>query len=140
VPLLEGKTIADVGDRFENKDLVGEDANATWADAQATAIVAASAPGALEGSVNLSYGDRSGDYYVAEVTTDLIVHGWDLAKAIGADTSIDPEVAKWAYGDLAPKLAGGRMGAFADEVALPDGADPAAKLIAFTGRDPAWGR
>jgi len=140
VPLLQGTTIADVGDQFENKDLLGEDPEVTWAEAQAAAIAAASAPQALEGSVHLSYGDRAGDYYVAEVTTDLIVHGWDLAKGIRADTSIDDETAAWAYGDLAPKLSGGRMGAFAPEVAVAEGADPASKLIAFTGRDPAWGR
>ena len=35
--------------------------------------------------VHLSYGDVPADHYVNEVATDLLIHGWDLARAIGAD-------------------------------------------------------
>lgn len=68
---------------------------------------------------------------------DLVVHGWDLARATGQDETIAPEdVARVreqaeAFGDA---MRG--PGAFGPEVAVPDDAGEQDKLLAFLGRRP----
>ena len=49
------------------------------------------ADGAMDRTTHLSYGDVPGRDYVFEVFTDLTIHGWDLARGIGADEQIDPD-------------------------------------------------
>jgi uncharacterized protein (TIGR03086 family) len=88
-PLLEGRTIAEVGDRFEG-DVLGEDPVGAWAAASAAAVDAVGRPGAMEATTHLSFGDLPGRAYTAQLVVDHIVHGWDLATAIGADDRIDP--------------------------------------------------
>src|SRR3954470_13259029 len=45
-PLFDGKTVAEIGDRFEG-DLFGDDAKAAWARSAQEAHAAVSAPGAM---------------------------------------------------------------------------------------------
>ena len=68
---------------------------------------------------------------------DLLIHGWDLARATGQDDRMDPadvdrlaEAAK-GFGD---KMRG--PGAFGEAVEPPPGADEQDELLAFLGRDP----
>jgi uncharacterized protein (TIGR03086 family) len=93
-PMLDGKTIEQVGDRFDG-DIMGDDA-ARWPGLVASSAQAAHAsvaqPGVLERTVHLSFGDASGQEYVTELTADLAIHAWDLARATGQDDALDPEV------------------------------------------------
>lgn len=71
------------------------------------------------------------------VTGDILVHTWDLAKATGQDTTIDPDFAAGMYQGMLPMDEMLRQsGHFGPRVEVPDEADPATKLIAFTGRTP----
>lgn len=69
---------------------------------------------------------------------DLVVHGWDLARAAGIDERLDPGdvhtvfLAAEAMGDM---LRG--SGVFGPAVPAPEGADEQARLLAFLGRNPA---
>ena len=91
-PLLEGLTIGQAGGRFEG-DLLGDDASA-WPALLASSIEEAHAavaqPGALDRTVHLSFGDASGQEYVLQLTADLAIHAWDLARATGQDDTLDP--------------------------------------------------
>ena len=91
-PLLEGLTVEQVGDQFEG-DLMGEDASA-WPGLLASSIEQAHAAvarsGALDRTVHLSFGDTSGQEYVLQLTADLAIHAWDLARATGQDDTLDP--------------------------------------------------
>ena len=49
-------------------------------------------PGALDRTVHHRLGDRSGADLLAMRVIEHAVHGWDLARAIGADDRIDPPV------------------------------------------------
>ena len=73
------------------------------------------------------------------VTGDIVVHTWDLAKATGVDAAIDGEMANRM---LTPMLAMGDVlvgsGHYKQAVPVADDASVADKLIAATGRDPAW--
>jgi uncharacterized protein (TIGR03086 family) len=72
-PLLEGLTIAEVGDRFDG-DLTGDDPVAAWDGASAAAASAVTSLGDGTREVHLSYGDVPAAHYVEEVAVDLLVH------------------------------------------------------------------
>lgn len=66
---------------------------------------------------------------------DLVVHGWDLARATGQDDAIDPDdLERVAAGAAAFGDAMRGPGAFGPEVDPPAGADEQTKLMAFLGR------
>jgi len=91
-PLFEGLTIEQVEERFAG-DLMGGDAS-SWPGLLASSIdeahAAVARPGALGRTVHLSFGDASGQEYVIQLTADLAIHGWDLARATGQDDTLDP--------------------------------------------------
>ncbi|MEV5690668.1 TIGR03086 family metal-binding protein [Micromonospora globbae] len=73
------------------------------------------------------------------VLLDLTVHGWDLAVATGQPYAAAPEAVPVLH-DLTESLAptGRKMGVFADPVPAAEGMPDLDRLLALTGRDPAW--
>lgn len=68
---------------------------------------------------------------------DLVVHGWDLARATGQDEAIAAEdVARVREQAEAFGPAMRSPGAMGPEVEAPEGADDQARLLAFLGRRP----
>lgn len=136
VPLFEGATIEEVGDRFEG-DLLGEaPAVAALAAAAAAAEVVASrlTPGAR---VHLSYGEEDAEEYAMQLAADHLVHGWDVACATGQDRRLDAElveaVAAWFAGREETYRAGNFVGP-----RVPASGDPQAELLAAFGRSADW--
>jgi uncharacterized protein (TIGR03086 family) len=133
-PLFAGATIAEVGDALDG-DLLGEDPLAAWREAGAGAVAAIGAPGAMKHMVHLSFGDVDGNQYAGDLISDLTVHGWDLARAIGADERLDADLVRASWDHLSPMAEAWRSaGAFADAVQVAEGADQQTKLLALTGR------
>ena len=69
---------------------------------------------------------------------DLLIHTWDLARAIGADESLPEEAVQACYASLQkapPEMLRG-SGNLADPISVPRDADLQARLLAFTGRRP----
>jgi uncharacterized protein (TIGR03086 family) len=133
-PLLEGKTIGDVGTVYDG-DVLGNDPKAAWSSASATALATAAEPGAADRTVHLSFGDFPGSEYLSQLFADHLIHGWDLARGIGADETMDPELVEACASWFAAMEASYRSaGAIADHVEVPDGADPQTKLLAAFGR------
>jgi uncharacterized protein (TIGR03086 family) len=133
-PLLGGSTVSDIGDRFDG-DQLGDDPKATWNKFVGESSSAFGAPGALEGTVNLSSGERPVADYCWEMTTDALIHGWDLARGIGADETMDPELVDVIYERTLPyvdELA--KTGMFAPPVPVGPDADPQTKILAIFGR------
>ena len=88
------------------------------------------APGALDRTVSLSSGPRPTAEYCWEMTTDALIHSWDLARGIGADETMDAELVDVIYertlpfveqlqasGHVRAARAGSRRRPDADEVA-----------------------
>jgi uncharacterized protein (TIGR03086 family) len=70
---------------------------------------------------------------------DLVLHGWDLARATGQRFTCAPEVAEQTRVFLAGFAGQGRaMGLFAAPVPVGADASPLARALALSGRDPAW--
>jgi uncharacterized protein (TIGR03086 family) len=138
VPLLAGATIAEVGDRLEG-DLLGEDAAAAARSAADEAMAAVADPAVLERTVHLSFGDFPSGEYLNQLLADHLVHGWDLAVAIGADPTLDPAttgaVAVW-FADREAMYR--ESGAIGPRVPVPEDAQPGDRLLAAFGRDPDW--
>jgi uncharacterized protein (TIGR03086 family) len=132
-PMLEGKTVADVGDALDG-DVLGEDPGTTWARGvrEAMAAIAAVEPGA---TVHLSYGDRTAAEYLTEVGADVLIHSWDLARAVGGDERLPADlvetVAAW-FGPVEELWRG--AGVIGPRVAAPADADAQTALLAAFGR------
>jgi uncharacterized protein (TIGR03086 family) len=138
-PLMAGATIADVGDRFDG-DVLGDDPVACWNQAIAAASDAFGAPGALECTVHLSFGDTAAEEYVWQMVADLHLHGWDLATALGADDRIDPDAVRALTTVLSEQEAMLRAsGMFGDHLVVDDDADELVRLLALVGRRPGGG-
>ena len=133
-PLLEGQTIAEVGDKFDG-DVLGRDPVAAWDSSAADARAAFSAPGAMDRTVHLSFGDTPAEEYGWQMTMDLLIHGWDLARGIGADDTMDPEIVVEVYERIQPMTGDlAASGMFDAPVEVADDADLAVRLLAIFGR------
>lgn len=120
-------------------DFSSGDMLASYDDGISQAVAAFGAPGAQEKMITLPFGTLPGSVFMGIATTDAFAHGWDLAKATGQSTDIDPELA-------AQLLEGARMfvqpafrgedgtAPFGPEQPAPAGASTADQLAAFLGR------
>jgi uncharacterized protein (TIGR03086 family) len=132
-PLLAGRTIAEVGSSLDG-DLLGPDPVAAW-DEAASAAAGSVERTRLQAVVHISRGDVPAAEYLDEVFLDLVIHGWDLARAIGADETIDPEFAELIYARCAPlEDLLKATGVFGPKGSPPEGADLQTKLLAVFGR------
>jgi uncharacterized protein (TIGR03086 family) len=136
-PLFDGLTVEQVGDRFEG-DLLGPDASAwpgTLSSAMDEAHTVVAEPGALDKIVHLSFGDVPGHEYVMQLTADLAIHGWDLARATGQDDSLDPSVVAlllpWTEANIG-LLEGSGM--FAARIDVASDAPDSVRLLGLLGR------
>jgi uncharacterized protein (TIGR03086 family) len=70
---------------------------------------------------------------------DMVVHGWDLARATGQQYEPEPEAVSRALDFTAQMVEMGRQrGVFGPPVAVSDDAPPFDRLLGIIGRDPAW--
>jgi uncharacterized protein (TIGR03086 family) len=104
----------------------------------AATIAAFGAPGAQEKMVTLPFGTMPGSAFMGLAMTDTFTHGWDVAKATGQSTDIDPALAeqllvgsKMAIQD---SIRGNEPMPFGPEQQAPAGASAADRLAAFLGR------
>lgn len=69
------------------------------------------------------------------ITTDVLVHTWDLARAVGGDETLDADAVAGAYSGLKPLDAMIRQpGVFGPKVEPPAGADLQTEFLTFLGR------
>ena len=133
-PLVEGKTIEEVGNRYEG-DLLGDDPVAAYQQSAKEAAAAFNAPGAMQAACAVSYGPVPGEIYAGHRFVDVLIHGWDLAKATGQNTTLPPDLVEACFAVVEPQkdiLAASGM--FGSDVKVPDGADRQTQLLAELGR------
>jgi uncharacterized protein (TIGR03086 family) len=108
-----------------------------WEDTEAAVRTAIADPTLAEREFAGPAGQLTGSELLDMSLVEPLVHGWDLATAIGADAAIDPECAARA-------LAVGKQheamlrapGMYGPAVAPPADADIGEQLLAYLGRDP----
>ncbi|MEU7576980.1 TIGR03086 family metal-binding protein [Streptomyces sp. NPDC041068] len=134
-PLVrDGASVEAVGDAFDG-DMLGPDPVTSWDTAAAASRAAFREPGALDRTVHLSFGDTSAAFYCGQMTTDLVVHAWDLSRAVGADETLPDALVNFSVREISPYAAElEKSGLFAAAVEPPAGADVRTKLLALLGR------
>jgi uncharacterized protein (TIGR03086 family) len=137
-PLVDGRTIAEVGDTLDG-DLLGGEPVAAARDAADEAVGAVAARLPQGGVVHLSYGDEDIAEYIRQLTADHLIHGWDLAAATGQDRGLDPElvdvVSAW-FTDREQRYRS--SGAVAARPKTARSGSSAAELLIAFGRNPDW--
>lgn len=72
--------------------------------------------------------------------TEVVIHGWDVARASGQPYDIDSESANAVLPHVAETAAAGPVeGLFGPAVRVADDAAPLDRIVALSGRDPGWG-
>jgi uncharacterized protein (TIGR03086 family) len=73
------------------------------------------------------------------LTQDVLVHTWDLARAVGADDRLDGGWCRTFFDQLPPDPVALKMsGMFASPRAIDEQADIQSRFLARLGRDPTW--
>ncbi len=73
---------------------------------------------------------------------ELVLHGWDLARATGQPFTCDPvstaAVLAFTSASAQPERAASRDGLFGPVIDVPEDAPTFDRALGFAGRDPAW--
>jgi uncharacterized protein (TIGR03086 family) len=117
-------------------DLIGDDLVKSYR-VRTEALLAAATDDAI-GQVHVTpIGDMPGALLAGFTTMDILVHGWDLARATGQDPTLDAELAEpllaFARGAITNHTRAPRIG---PEVAAGPGAPATDRLVAYLGRTP----
>ena len=117
-------------------DLLGDDPAAAWDGAIAAFKAGVDSPGALEREIPMGSTALPGSVVLEMLEFDLLVHGWDLARATGQAYDPPAELVEKAMAAAAmivtAETRDGDM--FGAEISAPDDASPIDRLAAFTGR------
>jgi uncharacterized protein (TIGR03086 family) len=77
---------------------------------------------------------------VGILTVDVLIHAWDLSRAVGLELALDPGLCQSGYDRTqANRTLLEEAGAIEAPVSLPDDAPIQDRLLALYGRDPGWG-
>lgn len=69
---------------------------------------------------------------------EVVLHGWDLARATGQEFVLDDATATACLGFVESFDPAGPPGLFGPAVPVPDDAPVMDRLVARAGRDPRW--
>lgn len=96
-------------------------------------------PAAWTGTTRAGGVDLPGGTAGAVAAGELVIHGWDLARATAQHYEPDPFALRAAHGFLrAAADASGREGPFGPVVPVPEDAPLLDRAVGLSGRDPAW--
>jgi uncharacterized protein (TIGR03086 family) len=113
------------------------EASADWPATHAAIRTALEIEGALEGTADHpAAGTALRTFFFGIATTDLLVHAWDLARAIGVDEKLPDEAVAACHRRLqqTPPEDIRAPGRFDDPIDSAFDADPQTQFIHFTGR------
>ncbi|MEU6525550.1 TIGR03086 family metal-binding protein [Streptomyces sp. NPDC046924] len=101
-------------------------------------------PGAWTGMTRAGGVDLPGEVAGAVAADELVIHGWDLARATGQDYAPDPAALDAAHAFLRAAAAepgrDGGEGIFGPVVPVPSDAPLLDRTVGLSGRDPGWTR
>ena len=99
-------------------------------------------PAAWQGMTEVAGVAMPGEAMGAVVLDEVVLHGWDLARATGQEFRCDPASAQavLAFTEAVsqPDASGLRANLFGPVVGVPAGAPVLDRALGFAGRDPAW--
>lgn len=97
-------------------------------------------PAAWTGMTRAGGVDLPGEIAGAVVADELVVHGWDLARATGQEYAPDPAALRASHGFLLAAAEDDDRGGgiFGPVVPVPDDAPLLDRTVGLSGRDPGW--
>ncbi len=126
----------------EDTGAIGDDWTGRYREAADRLLAAWRAGGDLDRTVELPIGQVPATWILGQHVADVVVHGWDLAKATGQSTDLDPELGQfsldWATESLKPEFRGDEESgrSFGPEVPVDVDAPLYDRLAGFFGRSP----
>lgn len=131
VVALDGGDFLSSADEPVGTDLPTEFA-ATRASAGAALLVVDEA---LDRTVRIGPREAPLEYLVDGLMRDIVIHTWDLARAVGGDERLPSHLVSAATEAMAlVSEAMRRPGSYGPELAAPGGADAQTRLLAMSGR------
>lgn len=103
------------------------------------ALTAWSDPKVWEGEVDTGAGTMPANDIASMILLEMVLHGWDLARATGQELRLDEETAAVAadvvekYGEMFRQYDG-----FKPALDVPEGASTIDRALLRSGRDPEW--
>jgi uncharacterized protein (TIGR03086 family) len=138
IALVNGGTAADFL-RLRDADALGSNPVEAFTGAVTACAAAFAEPGALQRQLDYPLGRAGGGQMLSVRTADTVIHTWDLARAIGADETLDGSLVTWMTDHLAEIYAGldGADEFFAKPGTPPDdNASEQDRLLCRMGRTP----
>jgi len=120
-------------------DYAAGDFVAAYEESIRIAVAAFGADGALAGAIRLPFGEFPGTVLLSLATMEQYMHGWDLARATGQATDLDPGLAAGFLSQARLAIPDAYRGPdgqalFGPAREAPAGAGSADQLAAFLGR------
>jgi hypothetical protein len=132
--VLAGKAKEEVGDVYEPL-LTAEAIQANFNKYNERAIVAVRGFDDLDRITHLSYGDFPAREYLQHIVSFRAFRSYDIAKLIGADSTMADDFVQGLLDEFSPVIEGYRkMGVFPPAIAVSSDASPQTKLLAMVGR------
>jgi uncharacterized protein (TIGR03086 family) len=104
-----------------------------------TAADAWADPAAWEGETLMGTAPMPAGVVGPMMLAEFVLHGWDLARAIGAPYDVPAELGEAVLAAVQPLAEMGRDGGwYGPEVPVPADASAFHRALGLTGRDPAW--
>lgn len=130
-----------VADRGDDPDRTAGDFSAALSQEASRLVAAFNAPGAMDKMMKMPMGELPGSVCAWIAASDIFTHGWDLAKATGQPTDLEPELAGMMLERVKQTLPDSMRGLegqapFGPRVEVAESAPPADQLAAFLGRQP----
>ena len=112
-----------------------DDIRTQWSETR-DAFVSAASTADMSAMINGPFGPMPAEEFLAGIiTSDTLVHTWDLARSVGADESLDADLVEGAYAGLKPLDAMiRRPGIFGDKIEALPTADRQTEFLSFLGR------
>ncbi|MDP9868515.1 MULTISPECIES: TIGR03086 family metal-binding protein [Streptosporangium] len=144
---MHGVMLRPLGRSLTPAPTVEEDPLTAFVCARADVEALLSDPVTAAREVDTPTGRLSVEQHIDQVVSaDMVLHGWDLARAAGQDDTIDPVEVKamWPKAQQIPEemrtpgAFGPGIVVFGPEVKVPDDAPLQDRFLGLLGRDPHW--
>ena len=133
--MLAGRTMEEAGAAKFDGDLLGDDPLGRFEAIVADACAAASAVTDLDAMAHLSFGDYTVREYFWQINSFRALRAHDIARAIGVDPDLSPELVQGIWEEVSPHAEEWRtICVFPAAVAVPEEAPLLDRLLGLTGR------
>jgi uncharacterized protein (TIGR03086 family) len=127
----------------ESAPFIAGKAPEEWAAALAPELDAAADawadPAAWDGETLMGTAPMPASVVGPMMMAEFALHGWDVARSVGAAYPVPEEVGRAVLGAVEPLASMGRDGGwYGPEVAVPADAPAFDRALGLTGRDPSW--